>query len=87
MNLGMQKKNLGHGVETPVEPAPLPDLLLLVAKLAAKRWYRVQAEQQAASSFLQTSKEQTCNADPAAADADASQQPHLQSSIQLKTKK
>ena len=44
---------------------PLDDFLLLIAKLAAKRWYRWQAEQHATSQVHLPTKEPLCESDDA----------------------
>lgn len=73
----MQEQPSASDSNAPLEQPPLHEFALLIAKLAAKRWYGMQAEKLAASRETQTIKDPTCLTDIAVTDADASPQPPL----------
>lgn len=57
------------------ERSAMEELAHLIAMLLAKRWYRMQADQQAAPQESKRTKKRSCPKDTAALDADASPQP------------
>jgi len=62
LNFGFQHLTppRGQALTEPSQPSSYVELVNLIAKLAAKRWYRMQAEQQATSITQADSKDPSC---------------------------
>ena len=73
------KQNVGA---SDTDKRPLDDLLILIAKLAAKRWYRCQAEQHASPQVHSPTKEPSCEKENATPNASVS----LPTSLTIKPK-
>jgi hypothetical protein len=83
----MPSSDLDADPAKPAEQQPMSDFALLIAKLAAKRWYRMQAEQRLSSLNHQTSTDPSCKTETAEVRDDASPEPKHPSPTKPKRKK